>query len=259
MKIRPPQSRRSQFYAVTSAALLSGLAAGGYSISYTQSSSEVGPFPALPGTFPISIDLPQFNNMLPALPPAHQGLAFLIGVQLEFTALFRVDNLGLENTSPVPADITFSQVINSTFKYPTPVSNPTETTEALNPDVTFTENFPTYDGTTDFGGTSGKTYTFPDPLLEDSKSSLVSVLSSDWVAYQGAANFTVRYDVLIPNPPSITADAGKTFAYFLPEEYAKGMVKVTYFYDIPETSTVAAGAGLVLLLGAAGWRMRRRA
>lgn len=252
------RSRRSRFCAVTSAAFLTGLAAGGYSVSYSVTSVEVGPFPPSPDPFPISINLPKFNSTLPELPPAHTGLAFLIGVQLEFTSFFRVDNLGLENTSPVPADITFSQVINSTFEYPTPVSNPTTSSEALNPDVVFTQNFPAYDGITDFAGTSGKTFTSPDPLLADSKSSLVSVVVSDWSAYQGAGNFTVRYDVLIPNPPGISADAGKTFGFFLPEEYARGMVKVTYFYDIPETTTVTAGAALAVLLLASRCFARRR-
>ncbi len=253
--MKPSLSRlhRSKFAAVTAVALLSGLGAGAYSVSYDVDTGFLGPLPLDPTPFPVALNLPQFNASLPELPPEHQGIAFIVGVELRFVSYIRLEGLGLENTSPVPSDITFSQVLNSTFAYPTPVSNPTTSTEALNPDIAFMESFPAFDGVIDYGGTSGATHT-----EEDSTFKLDSVLASAPGAYHGAGNFTFSYDATLGNA-TITADTGKTFDSLLPDGFARGFVEVTYFYDIPETSTVISGAGLLLLLGAAGWRARRRA
>lgn len=242
--------------AAGAALLLAGTAGASAAMTYSTSAS-VGydiPKPDASSPFPLGIVLPQFNDTLVGFPGA-----VLVGIELTFISCVQLDNLGLENTSASAGDITFTQVLNSTFEHPTPVTNPTHTTTPLNPTVSFTQSFPAYDGTTDFGGTSGKTFTIPADaaLLEKCVSTgPFFVAAADWAPYVGPGNFTISYDATI-NLPTVTGDAGKTFAFMSPDALARGEVLLTFHY-VPETSNVAAGAALALLLGAAGWRMRRR-
>lgn len=203
---------------------------------------------------PESKTLPQFNPTLVGDPNA-----VLLGVELTFISVLALDNLGLENTSPVPADITVSQVLNTAFTYPTPVTAPLTSPVNQAPEVGFVASFPLFDGTDDKAGTSGRTYVLPGDaaLLVNTKTTVITVNPSDWGAYEGAGDFTVSFDALLGAFNSSTED-GKTFTFLEPDALAQGEVKVTFHYDIPETSTAAAGAGLVLLVGVAGWRMRRR-
>lgn len=231
--------------ALTAAALFAGTRAdatvGPYSVSYDVESSFLTPPPDNLIGWPVSLSLPKFD-----IP-----FGILCSVELTFISYIRLENVGLENTSVgVGSTINFYEAMPSKFNLPT-----APTPVNLTPDIAFSDTFLPYDGTLDFDGPSGETYA----QLDDSDTTTVNIASVDFGAYTGPGNFMVTYEALL-DLAQVTTDAGKTFEFLTPDALAKGRVEVRFTYDVPETSTVAGGAGLALLLAAAGWRsLRRRA
>lgn len=229
--------------AFSAVALLAGTRAdatvGPFSQTFSAESLYLTPPPDNNIGWPVSLALPKFNV----------PFGILCSVELTFISYIRLENVGLENTSVgVGSTINFYEAMPSKFNLPT-----APTPVNLTPDIAFSDTFLPFDGTLDFDGASGETYA----QLDDSDTTTVNIASVDFGAYSGPGNFNITYEALL-DLANVTTDAGKTFEFLTPEALAKGRVEVKFTYDVPETSTVAGGAGLALLLAAAGWRSLRR-
>ncbi len=108
-----------------------------------------------------------------------------------------------------------------------------------------TTNVTAYDGTIDFGGTSGRTL---DPLSATDTQS--SSLSSGFGSYVGTNNVTIN---LSANGNSTVSGSGNIVTNL--SQKAGGIATLTYTYTpVPEPATMA-----VLSIGALGLLRRRRA
>lgn len=173
---------------------------------------------------PLSVQ--QFNS----------SLGTLQGVTIEFTGNI-LGNAGLENknTTARQATVNLSSQLNLQLD--------NQSLLALNPEYSYNYQLAKYDGTTDYGGTSGKTVS----NLTATQSATQSFTNTQFLqSFIGNGNVDFLFSALAT---SAVTGSGNMRSYI--DTYAKAGIKVTYDYQsVPEPSaTLGVGliAGLCLL------------
>ncbi|WP_104901989.1 choice-of-anchor E domain-containing protein [Nostoc sp. 'Peltigera membranacea cyanobiont' N6] len=191
------------------------------SLSYTSSSNY-----DLTDIIDAPLSVQQFNS----------SLGTLQGVTIEFTGNI-LGNAGFENRSQAPTPVT----VNLASQFSLGLNN--QSLLALNPQYSYSYQVAKYDGTTDYGGTSGKTVS----NLTATQSATQSFTNTQFLqSFIGNGNVDFLFSALAT---SAVTGSGNMRSYI--DTYAKAGIKVTYDYQsVPEPSaTLGVGliAGLCLL------------
>ena len=175
-----------------------------------------------------SVSVPQFNPALGTL----TSIDFYLEGAVQGSAKF-------ESLDAAPATVTMNLQAQVTLQRPD-LSN---LVVAL-PVAATLDNVTAFDGTIDFGGTSGKTY----PLLSSTNNnSFTSLLPADFLLFTGVGNMVLPVNAV---GQSNGSGAGNLILQFMTN--ASAYVEVTYKYDVPEPATAS-----LLALGALALIRRR--
>lgn len=171
---------------------------------------------------PLSVQ--QFNS----------SLGTLQGVTIEFTGNI-LGNAGLENKSKTPTQVT----LNVASDFSLELNN--QSLLALNPQYSYNYQLAKYDGTTDYGGTSGKTLS----NLTATQSATQSFTNTQFLqSFIGNGNVDFLFSALAT---SAVTGSGNMRSYI--DTYAKAGIKVTYNYDVKPVPEPSATLGVGLIAG----------
>jgi hypothetical protein len=191
--------------------------------------------PSQQTNFNDSFDVPLFNSSFGTLTSIKFTLSGTV------TGSIRLENFGSAQTvgSTLSATLTLYR--------PGPATMIVVTTPLAN----VTDNFTTFDGTIDFGGTSGKFY--PNVSQSDSDSAVLTSLS-DRTLFTGIGNIILPVNAAAL---SFASGGGNTISQFNTNADATLTIEYTYTPAIPEPLSLSLlGAGL---LGLGLVRVRRKA
>ncbi|UCD29230.1 MAG: PEP-CTERM sorting domain-containing protein, partial [Planctomycetota bacterium] len=173
-----------------------------------------------------SMSIPKFNPTWGIL----QSIEFSLSGHVEGIAKFESeDNAPATVTMDIQADIELQRPDLSTILITIPLAQTSD-------------NVTAYDGNTDFGGTSGRTYS---GLSADQTETTTSPPpASDLVLFTGFGNIILPVDA---TGTSTGSGAGNLILQFLTSASAEATV--TYIYEVPEPATVSllAFGGLWML------------
>ncbi|WP_066383092.1 choice-of-anchor E domain-containing protein [Anabaena sp. CA = ATCC 33047] len=178
-----------------------------------------------------------FANVTLSVQKFDSSLGTLKGVTLKFDG--QLQGVGrYENTGPNASSVT----VNLTGQLGLDLGG--QSLFSLNPQKADTYNFAAFDGTLDFGGTSGSTINGPTAQMSQTRS---FTDASFLQAFIGSGNLDF---LLSAQATSTVSGSGNIFASVT--TLARGGVEVTYDYDpvqsVPEPSA-ALGFGLVAGIG----------
>jgi uncharacterized repeat protein (TIGR01451 family) len=180
-------------------------------------------YPMQPMPWNSTCSFPRFNSALGTL----SGVMFTTTANLSGTVIF-------ENTS-ITSTTTFSWILTST----TNISNGLGT---ANVSASGSNLFTAWDGLTDFGGTSGRTYNF----LNTQTSAFTATAAGTLASFTGSGNITIPIaSTSSPFAPSITPAVNNING--VSALGSSALITVTYIYVLPDVSiTKTAPANFVV-------------
>jgi hypothetical protein len=207
------------------------LAVPGFGATITYTAYHPGTFDGTPTAGNTATTNWSQNVVLPLFDPL---LGTLTDITLQLTGgVFGSARLESQDGSPATINYNLSAIVTATGLNGLSV--------LVLPAANGVFNATAYDGTTDFGGTSGATF---NNLSNADTNSTSSNSAGNLAAYTGVGNFTVA---LAANGASSSSGSGNLITSFTTQ--AGALVSVTYTYDdpspAPEPATFAiVGAGL---------------